>query len=45
MGIIINLYTQQALGKLLKTLSEKDPNVDEAVQCTRDIFAISTKAL
>lgn len=45
MGIVINLFTQQALGKLLSTLSEKEPNIDEAIQCKRDIFAMNTKAL
>lgn len=45
MGIIINLYMQQALSKLLATLSEKDANIDSAIQCVRDIFAMNTKSL
>lgn len=45
MGIISVCYTQQALGRLLNNLSGKSPNLDEAVQNVRDIFAMSTKSL
>ena len=45
MGIIINSYVQQALGKLLLTLQEQSPNIDRAIQCVRDIFAMSNKSL
>ena len=45
MGIISVCYTQQALGCLLNNLSGKSPNLDEAVQNVRDIFAMSTKSL
>ena len=45
MGIIINLYMQQALGNLLKILTEKDVNLDLATQCVGDIFAMNTKSL
>ncbi|KAH3785341.1 hypothetical protein DPMN_163428 [Dreissena polymorpha] len=44
MGIIVNLYMQQALGHLLQT-SSKEANLDSAVQCVRDIFAKNTKSL
>lgn len=45
MGIISMCYAQQALGSLLQNLKGSTPNIDEAVQNVRDIFAISTKAL
>jgi len=45
MGIVINLYMQQALGNLLRVLSDKDANIDSAIQCVRDIFAMNTKSL
>lgn len=44
MGIISVCYTQQALGRLLNNWSGKSPNLDEAVQNVRDIFAMSTKS-
>ena len=37
MGIISVCYTQQVLGRLLKNLRGKSPNLDEAVQNVRDI--------
>ena len=43
MDIIVNLYMQQALGNLLQSLSSKEANLDSAVQCVRDIFAMNTK--
>ena len=45
MGIISICYTQQALGKLLNNLKSSSPNLDEAVQNVRDIFAMTTKSL
>jgi hypothetical protein len=45
MGIIINLYIQQALGNLLSFTQENSLNVDKIIQCVRDIFAMSTKSL
>lgn len=45
MGLITLCYAQQALGSLLQNLQAKDPNMDEAVQNVRDIFAISTKSM
>lgn len=45
MGIISICYTQQALGNLLNNLKSSSPNLDEAVQNGRDIFAMSTKSL
>ena len=45
MGIVINLYMQQALSMLLNNLTQTNPNLDSAVQCVRDIFAMSTKSL
>lgn len=45
MGIVINLYMQQALSMLLHNLTQKSPNLDSAIQCVRDIFAMSTKSL
>ena len=45
MGIISICYTQQALGSLLNNLKSSSPNLDEAVQNVRDIFAMSTKSL
>ncbi|KAL4237567.1 hypothetical protein ACF0H5_002281 [Mactra antiquata] len=45
MGIIINVYMQQALGKLLSTLSDKECKIDCAIQCVRDIFAMNAKSL
>ncbi|KAH3790277.1 hypothetical protein DPMN_168473 [Dreissena polymorpha] len=45
MGIVINVYMQQALGNLLKVLTDKDVKIDNAIQCVRDIFAMNTKSL
>ena len=45
MGLITTCYTQQALGVLLDSLQQKEPNIDLAVQNVRDIFALSTKTL
>ena len=45
MGIISLCYAQQALGLLLTNLKKDSPNLDQAVQNVRDIFAISTKSL
>lgn len=45
MGIVIDLYMQQALSMLLNYLTQKSPNLDSAIQCVRDIFAMSTKSL
>ena len=45
MGLISVCYLQQALGLLLKNLKSESPNLDEAVQNVRDLFAISTKTL
>lgn len=39
------MYLQQGLGKLLSTLKDKDPNIDAAVQSTKDIFAIASHTL
>ena len=36
---------QQALSMLLNNLTQTNPNLDSAVQCVRDIFAMSTKSL
>lgn len=44
MGLIINVYQQQALGNLLSTLQEKEVNIDLAIQCCRDSFAMSSWA-
>ncbi|XP_045185076.2 uncharacterized protein LOC123543076 isoform X1 [Mercenaria mercenaria] len=45
MALITTCYAQQALGSLLDTLSQKNPNVDSAVQNVRDLFAITSKTL
>ena len=45
MALISVCYSQQALGLLLKNLKSESPNLDEAVQNVRDLFAISTKTL
>ncbi|KAH3840430.1 hypothetical protein DPMN_113879 [Dreissena polymorpha] len=45
MGIIVNVYIQHALGNLLTLLQDKSPNMDLAIQCDRDIFAMSNKSL
>ena len=45
MGLITSCYTQQALGVLLDTLQQNEPNLDLAIQTVRDIFALSTKTL
>ena len=45
MGIISMCYAQLALGSLLQNLKSSSPNMDEAIQNVRDIFAKSTKAL
>lgn len=43
MGIVSVCYAQQAFGLLLRYLQSSKPNLDEAVQNVRDLFAISTK--
>ena len=45
MAMIITMYIQQGLGKLLKVLQEKDVNIDMAVQSTKDIFAMASQNL
>lgn len=45
MGITATAYIQQALGSLYETLSDKEVNLDRAVQQVKDIFAMSTKAV
>ncbi|KAH3849987.1 hypothetical protein DPMN_092392 [Dreissena polymorpha] len=45
MGIVNNVYMQQALGNLLNVLTDKDVKIDNAIQCVRDIFAMNTKSL
>ena len=45
LGMISICYTQQALGNLLTNLKSSSPNLDEAIQNVRDIFAMSTKSL
>ena len=45
MGIISLCYSQQAMGLLLKNLKSESPNLDEAIQNDRDLFAMSTKSL
>ena len=45
LGVVSLCYTQQALGLLLSNLKRESPNLDEAVQNVRDIFAMSTKSL
>jgi hypothetical protein len=45
MGLVINIYMQQALSNLLLILQDKKLNIDSAIQCVRDIFAMSTKSL
>ena len=45
MGIIVNVYIQHAVGNLLTLLQDKSPNMDLAIQCDRDIFAMSNKSL
>ena len=45
LGIISTCYTQQVLGSLLNNLKSSSPNLDEAIQNVRDIFAMSTKSL
>ena len=45
MGIISLCYAQQALSLLLTDLKNDSPNLDQAVQNVRDIYAISTKSL
>ena len=45
MEIVINVYMQQALGNLLSKLSEKQPNIDSAIQCVQDILEMNTKSL
>lgn len=45
MSIIAIAYMQQGLGSLLKTLQEKDVNIDRAVQNVKDLFDMSNKAL
>jgi hypothetical protein len=39
------MYMQQGLGKLLTLLTDKDPNIDAAIQSTKDIFAIASHSL
>ena len=45
MGIVSLCYGQQALSALLHNLQSNSPNMDQAVQNVRDIFAITTKSL
>ena len=45
LGIVTLCYTQQALGLLISNLKKDSPNLDEAIQNVRDIFAKSTKSL
>ena len=45
LGIVTLCYTQQALGLLISNLKRDSPNLDEAIQNFRDIFALSTKSL
>ena len=45
MGIIISLYSQQALALLLQELGSEKPNIDKTIQTVRDVFATSTKIL
>ena len=45
MGIVVNSYMQQSLGLLLANLKSENPNADEAIQMTRDIFNMSQTAL
>ena len=45
MGIVLLCYSQKALGSLLENLQSETPNIDKAIQTTRDIFAMSTKSL
>ncbi|MEW8487239.1 MAG: hypothetical protein AB2705_18835 [Candidatus Thiodiazotropha sp.] len=40
MGIISICYALQALGWLLQNLKSSSPNMDEAIQNVRDIFAV-----
>ena len=43
MGLISTCCTQQALGSLLDTLQNEEPNVDRAIQMVLFIFAMTTK--
>ena len=45
MGVIMTCYTQKALGILLENLQSENPNIDRAIQTTRDVFAMTTKSL
>lgn len=45
MGLVTICYGQQALGTLLQNLQSQEPNIDEAIQTVRDVFAISTKSM
>ena len=45
MGIVINLYIQQALAALLQQLQQDSPNLDSMTQTVRDSFAMSSKVL
>ena len=45
MGLIINAYSQQALGNLMEKLNENEPNMDLIIQMVRDIFAMSVKVM
>lgn len=44
-GIIINMYMQQSLCKLIELLTNDNDISDRAIQQVRDIFAMSTKCL
>ena len=45
MGVIMTCYTQKALGIFLENLQSENPNIDRAIQTTRDVFAMTTKSL
>ena len=45
LDVVSLCYTQQALRLLILNLKMESPNLDEAVQNVRDLFAMSTKSL
>ena len=45
MNIIAIAYIQQGLASLLKTLQEKDLNIDRAIQNVRDLYDMTNKAM
>ena len=45
MNIIAIAYIQQGLASLLKTLQEKDLNIDRAIQNVRDLYDMTKKAM